>query len=169
MFESGDLVIVNQEFVKFVFQVKSTLTSDTLKKSIDNLQEVKKLNKNIMCWIVGFETKLLFRTLYLNAWRSGAVQFLHAFHSEIKRENKSLLNSQIKLFVDLIRQCGDYRTYGYVKDFVIYNEGQGKPSLLLDEDEQKNKRILSEIYSTSLWDVLKRRDLLVPSWERPSG
>ena len=166
MFESGDLVIVNQEFVKFVFQVKSTLTSDTLKKAIDNLQEVKKLNKNIMCWIVGFETKLLFRTLYLNARRSGAVQFLHVFHSEIKSESKSLLDSQMKSFVNFIRQCGDYTTYGYVEDFVIYNEGNGKPSLLLDEDGQKNKRILAEIYSTSLWDVLKRKDVLSPSWER---
>ena len=167
LFESGDLVIVNQEFVKFVFQVKSTLTSDTLKKAIDNLQEVKKLNKNIMCWIVGFETKLLFRTLYLNARRSGTVQFLQAFHSEKKRESKSLLNSQTKMFVDLIRQCGDYPKYGHVNDFVIYKEGQGKPSLLLTEDEQKNKAILSEIYSTSLWDVLDDRGFSVSSWDAP--
>jgi hypothetical protein len=158
---------VNQDYVKFVFQVKSTLTSQTLKLAIDNLQEVKRLNKNIMCWIVGFETKLLFRTLYLNARRSGAVRFLHAFYSERKRESKSLLDSQMKLFVDLIRQCGDYSTYGYVKDFVIYREGKGKPALLLGEDEQKNKTILSEIYSKSLWDLSKCRNLLADSFERP--
>lgn len=74
----------------------------------------------------------------------------------------------MKSFVDLIRQCGDYPTYGYVKDFVIYKEGKGKPALLLGEDEQKNKTILSEIYSKSLWDVFKCRNLLVSSFEPPS-
>jgi hypothetical protein len=165
LFESGDLVIVDEEFVKFVVQVKSILTSNTLKKGVDNLREVKKLNKNIMCWIVGFETKLLFRTMYLNVWRSGAVQFLHAFQSDKKRESESLLNNQIKMFVDLIRQCGDYEKYGYVKDFVIYKEGKGKPALLLTEDEQKNKAILSEIYSKGLWSALNR--FSSSSWSRP--
>jgi hypothetical protein len=169
LFESGDLVIVNEEFVKFVVQVKSTITSATLKRAIDNLREVKKINKNIMCWIVGFETKLLFRTMYLNARRSGAVQFLHAFHSEKKRESESLLGFQMRMFVDFIRQCGDYPRYCHVNDFVIYKEGKGKPALLLTEDEQKNEAILSEIYSKDLWDALNRREFLSSNWDSPSN
>jgi len=54
------------------------------------------------------------------------------------------------MFVDLIRQCGDYTKYSRVNDFVIYKEGKGKPALLLTEDEQKNEAILSEIYSKDL-------------------
>jgi hypothetical protein len=63
LFESGDLVIVNEKHVKFVIQVKSKLTSGTLKNAIANLEEVKKLDNNIMCWIIGFESKLLFNQL----------------------------------------------------------------------------------------------------------
>jgi hypothetical protein len=160
LFESGDLVIVNQDAVKFVVQVKSTLTSDTLKEAIDNLREVKKINKNIMCWIVGFETKLLFQTMYLNAQRSGNVQFLHAFQSKKKRESKSLLDFQMRMFVDTIRQCGDYEKLGYMKNFVIYKEERGRKTLLLTEDEKWNKAILSEIYSKDLWTALNHEEFL---------
>lgn len=51
VFEFGeDLVIVNAKDVRFVIQVKTTLTSSTLKNAIKNLKEVKELNKNIRCW-----------------------------------------------------------------------------------------------------------------------
>lgn len=48
LFKSQDLVIVNSKDVKFVMQVKSILTSKSLKEAINNLKSVKSLNKNIM-------------------------------------------------------------------------------------------------------------------------
>jgi hypothetical protein len=94
-----DLVIVNAKDVRFVIQVKSTLTSSTLKNAIKNLKKVKELNKYIRCWIVGFKTKTLLKTLYLNSWRSKSVQYLHAFESNLPTENKLLLNKQMEFFI----------------------------------------------------------------------
>lgn len=167
LFESGETVIVNEEDVRFVIQVKSKLTSTTLKLAINNLQKVKKLNHQIMCWIVGFETKLLFKTLYLNARRSGVVNFLHAFHSDMEREDKSLLDIQMESFVNFIRQCGDYSQYCYTGDLMLYKKGKFDPALVLTEDDQKNKTVLSEIYSKGLSYVLKNEDHFSSSFERP--
>jgi len=157
--EYGDLVIVDQDFVKFVMQVKSTLNSDSLQKAILNLESVKRLNKHIMGWIVGFETKIHFKTLYRNASKSRSVQFLHAFDSKMERESKSLLSSQMKLFRNTISQCGDYSKYGWTDDLVIYKEGKGRPALILGKDQQKNDIILSEIYTKGLWNVMKNSNL----------
>jgi len=168
LFESGNLVIVNEDDVRFVLQVKSRLTSRTLKSAINNLKQVKKLNNQIMCWIVGFETKMLFKTLYLEAWRSGSVQFLHVFNSEIKKENKLLLDSQMRFFVNAIRQCGNYPKYGYTNDFVIYQEGSRRLALKQGEDEENVKNILSELYSTGFWDFWKLGNNVTTVFERPT-
>ncbi len=166
--ESGNLVIVNEEDVRFVLQVKSKLTSKTLKTAINNLKQVKKLNKQIMCWIVGFDTKMLFKTLYLEAWRSGAVQFLHVFNSETRKENKLLLDSQMRFFVNAIRRCGNYPKYGYTKDLVIHQEGNRRFALNQGEDEQNVKNILSEIYSTGFWDLWKLENNVTTLLELPT-
>jgi hypothetical protein len=168
LLESGNLVIVNEVDVRFVLQVKSKLTSRTLKSAINNLKQVKKLNDQIMCWIVGFETKMLFKTLYLEAWRSGAVQFLHVFNSEMKKEDKLLGDNQMRFFVNAISQCGNYPKYGYTNDLVIYQEGSRRLALTQGEDEQNVKNILSEIYSIGFWDLWKRGNNVTTIFEMPS-
>jgi hypothetical protein len=148
-FEFGDLVIANPEDVRFVIQIKSSITSSTLKSAIDNLKAVKKLNKNIWCWIVGYETTLLFRTLYLNAWRSRSVQFLHAFRSGRKIENKSLLNAQMEQFVKTIRHCGNYSQYSWSDSLHVCQTDTDRIVLPSDSDEKKIKSIISGIYENS--------------------
>ena len=148
-FEFGDLVIANPENVRFVIQIKSRITSSTLKSAIDNLKAVKKLNKNILCWIVGYETALLFRTLYLNAWRSRSVQFLHAFRSDRKTENKPLLNRQMEYFEKAIRRCGDYSQYSWSESLHVCQTDIDSVVLQSDSDEKKIKSIISSIYENS--------------------
>lgn len=154
LFESGDLVIVNSEEVKFVMQIKSVLTSSTLKSAVNNLKVVKELNKRIMCWIVGFETELLLKTLYLKAWRSRSVQFLHVFESHLKRESESLLNSQMRFFQNAIRQCGDYSRYKFTNDLLIYRESGDVIALGLDKNEQQINDLLSKVHRDfwGLWE-----------------
>ena len=41
LFETKNLVIVNQKYVKFVFEIKSTLNSKNLTKTIKNFKTVK--------------------------------------------------------------------------------------------------------------------------------
>ena len=164
-FESGNLVIVNEEDVKFVIEVKSTLNNQKLSEAIDTLKEVKKLNKQIMCWIVGFKTKYLIKTLYRKAKQSGVVQFLHVFHSELPRENKRLIENQMKFFLKTIRQCGDYGKYSWSNDFVIYWDGRRR--IALTEDKEKNEKILSQIDSTDFWELWEREDIGDTMFERP--
>ncbi len=167
LFESGNLVIVNQDDVKFVLEVKSTLNSSKMSEAINNLKEVKKLNKNIMCWIVGFRTEMLIETLYRKAWESGYVQFLHAFHSEMPRESQPLIKNQMKFFLKTIRQCRDYGKYAWTNDFVIYWDRRHR--LALTEDKEKNENILSQIYSKNFWELWKKGDLGDYMFERPHG
>jgi hypothetical protein len=147
LFESGDLVIVNEEDVRFVIQVKSKLTSRTLKDAIENLREVKKLNNQIMCWIVGFDTKLLLKTLYLTAWRSGVVQYLQIFCSDRKNEDKTLLSNQMMLFVEAVRRCRSFQKYGYTNDFVIHQKDRFRIALSYRSKEEKITQKLSRLYS----------------------
>ncbi len=148
LFEVGGLAIVNEEDVRFVMQIKSKLTSKTLKDAIDNLREAKKLNNQIMCWIVGFETNLLLRTLYLKAWRSKVIQFLQVFHSDRKKEAKSLLEDQMKFFVTSLRRCREFGMYSYTNDLVIHQEDRGyRLALGSDRQEIEILSLLSQIYS----------------------
>ena len=134
-FEFGDLVIAKPEDVRFVIQIKSRITSSTLKSAIDNLKAVKKLDKNIRCWIVGYETALLFRTLYLNAWRSRSVQFLHVFRSDRKTENETLLNRQMEYFLKAVRRCGDYGRYSWSESLQVCHTDTDSIVLQSDSDE----------------------------------
>jgi len=165
LFECGNLVIVNQDDVKFVLEVKSTLNSNKITEAINNLKEVKKLNKHIMCWIVGFETQMLIKTLYRKAWQSGSVQFLHVFQSELPRESRSLIENQMKFFVKTIRQCGEYTKYSWTNDFVIYWDG--KQRLALTEDKEKNEKILSQLSSADFWELWEKADIGDYMFERP--
>lgn len=148
-FEFVDLVIARSEDVRFVIQIKSSITSSTLKDAIASLNAVKKLNKNIWCWIVGYKTTLLFKTLYLNAWRSRCVQFLHAFMSDKKTEDKALLNAQMEQFVKTIRHCGNHSQYSWSDSLQVGQRDTDQIVLPSDSDERKIKSIISSIYENS--------------------
>jgi hypothetical protein len=165
LFETENLVVVDEDDVAFVLEVKSTIDSTRLAEAISNLKEVKKLNKQIMCWIVAFETKMLIKALYRKASDSNCVQFLHIFQSEMPRENKSLLKNQMKFFIKAIRRCGKYAKYGYTKDFVI--DRKGDKTLALTEDKEKNEKILSQIQSEDFWDSWEKGDIGDTMFERP--
>jgi len=165
LFESENLVIVNQDDVKFVLEVKSTLDSKKLSDALNSLKEVKKLNKHIMCWIVGFKTEMLIRTLYRKAWQSGSVQFLQVFHSKMAREKKWLIDNQTKFFVNTIRQCGEFAKYGYTDDFVIYRDGRHR--LALTKDKQESENILSQLGSTDFWDLWNKGNIGDFIFEKP--
>jgi hypothetical protein len=148
-FEFGDLVIASSDAVRFVVQIKSSLTSSTLKDAIDSLKVVKKLNKNIWCWIVAYRTTLLFKTLYLNAWRSKSVQFLHAFLSNKKTENKTLLNAQMEQFVNTIRSCRNHSQYSWSDSLQVCQTDTDRIVLPSDSDATRIKSIISSIYRSS--------------------
>lgn len=154
LFQFQDLVVVNHDYVKFAMQVKSKLTSKTLQDSIKNLQSVKLLNPQIMCSIIGFETNVLLKTLYLNAWKSKAVQFLHVFKSD-RKENRELLENQMKLFVELMRYYGKSGLYSYTPHLVLKIDEKTNKKILLekDESEERIKGILSEIYSKGIQNL----------------
>ena len=118
-----------------------------------------------MCWIVGFKTKLLIKTLYRKANQSGCVQFLQVFQSKLITEKESLINNQMKFFVKMIRQCRIFNRYSWTNDFVIYWDK--KRRLALTKDEQNNEDILSQIDSEDFWDLWKREDTGDYMFERP--
>jgi len=148
-FESQDLVIANPDTVKFVIQVKSKLTSKTLMDAIQNLKSVKTINHQTMCGVVGFETDVLLKTLYFNAWKSKAVQFLHVFKSERKKENRELLENQMRHFVEILRYYGELPLHGYTPHLVISIDKNTHKTIMLEEHETEEhvKNILSEIHS----------------------
>ena len=154
LFETENLVVVNENDVAFVIEVKNTINSTRLAEAISNLKEVKKLNNQIMCWIVAFKTEMLITTLYRKAWESNCVQFLHVFQSEMKKKNEVLLKNQMKFFIRAVRRCGTYSRYGYVKDFVI--DIKGNEIIALTEDKEKSEKYLSEIQSADFWDSWKK-------------
>ena len=168
-----DLQAPRAHQAKFVIQVKTTLTSKTLMEAIENLKEVKRLNNQIMCWIVGFETKLLLKTLYLNAWRSKSVQFLHVFKSKDRiTEKEWLLDKQMELFLLAIRQCGDYSQYGYTNDFRIYKNRDSLIGLRSDANETEVKSTLLDIYSndySNFEDILDSRKHTIPLFKKPQN
>jgi len=145
VFEFGDLVIVNSKDVRFVIQIKSTLTSSTLKSAIKNLKKIKDLNKNIRCWIVGFRTKTLLKTLYLNSWRSKSIQYLHTFESKLLTENRSWLNKQMEFFLETVRQIGNSSEYSWINGLIIHGKGAKKLLLPHDADEQEIITILLKL------------------------
>ena len=167
IFETKNLVVVNEDDVVFVIEVKNTLDSTRLAEAISNLEEVKKLNRQIMCWIVAFKTKMLITTLYRKALESNCVQFLHVFQSEMKRENEALLKNQMNFFIRAVRRCGTYSRGGYTKDFVI--DIKGSKILTLNEDKEKNVKILSEIQSTEFWDLWNMGEKGETIFEKPHG
>jgi hypothetical protein len=167
LFEFGDLVVAKPEDIRFVIQIKSRITSSTLKSAIDNLKAVKKLNKYIWCWIVGYETTLLFRTLYLHAWRSRSVQFLHAFQSSRKTENKQLLNRQMEYFVKAVRRCVDYNQYSWSDSLLVCQTDRDSIVLEAHSDEKKIKSIISSIYENS-GNLLQHRKYIKLQYERPT-
>jgi hypothetical protein len=168
-FESGDTVIVNEEYVKAAMQVKATLNSKNLKNSIENLKSVKKLNSHIECWIVAFNTKMLFKTLYLNAAQSRVVQHLIVLSpKKMETETQSLFTNQMKFFVDMIRQIGGKTLYGGTKDFIIYKERKGGVGLILNENVNRNREILRKIYSNNFWEVLHNKQYRSIGYSQPS-
>ena len=167
LFEFGDLIIARPEDARFVIQIKSKITSSTLNSAIDNLESAKKLNNNIWCWIVGYETALLFRTLYLNAWRSGSVQFLHAFRSEKKTENESLLNKQMEYFVNAIRKCGEYSQYSYSKSLHLCQTDNDRIVLEDHKGEKEIKSCIKMIYENSS-NLQQHRKYIKLQTERPT-
>jgi len=164
LFKSQDLVVVSSKDVKIVMQVKSRLYSRTLKDAIANLKEVKKLSKNILTWIVALENSTLLKTLYYNAWRSRAVQFLHVFLSKRRTENTVLLESQMKFFVDLLRIYTEPGS-GSTEALVIYDGQYGgrrtgwmalhepRKGYKFEDEEKRVKAILEDIYRKGFWDL----------------
>ena len=116
---------------------------------------------------MAFETKMLIKTLYRKASESNYVQFLHVFQSEMKKENEALLKNQMKFFIKAVRQCGKYGKYSYTKDFVI--DIKGSKILTLNEDKEKNVKILSEIQSTEFWDLWNMGEKGETIFEKPHG
>lgn len=140
-----DLVITTPGSTKFVIQVKSTLNSSTLKEAIKNFQPIKEMNDGILCWVVGFTTRTLLKTLYFNAWKSGVIQHLHVFESRCKTEDKGLLEKQTRSFIRFLRQ--DIGTYAKRIHFMVHNK-KGKMVLLdRDYDEQKVKEVIASLYA----------------------
>jgi len=151
-FESQDLVIAQPDAVKFVIQVKGKLTSKTLKDAVHNLKSIKAINHQIMCGVVGFETDVLLKTLYFNAWKSKAVQFLHVFKSERVKENKDLLENQMKHFIEILRYYGKSPPYSYTPHLVISIDENTRAAIRLEEHETEERvmSILSKIHSKGL-------------------
>jgi hypothetical protein len=164
LFKSQDMIMVNAKDVRIVMQVKSRLYSKTLKESISNLSAVKILNRNILGWVVGFETNTLLKTLYYNAWKSRTVQFVHVFESKCKTENETLIESQMKFFVDLLRlytQSGS----GSTEALVIYDGDYGgrrtgwialhepREGYEFEKEAERVKNTLNNIYQKGFWNL----------------
>ena len=152
LFESQDLVIANPNTVKFVMQVKSKLTSESLKDAVSNLKSIKTINHQIMCGVVGFETDVLLKTLYFNAWKSKAVQFLHVFKSERVKENREFLENQMKHFIEILRYYGKLPLLGFTSGLVISIDENTHETIRLEEyeTEERVRSILSKIHSKGL-------------------
>ena len=162
LFKSEDLVIVDGNYVRIVMQVKSQLTSTTLKEAIKNLKLVKEINSHIIGWIVGFEAKDLLKTMYFNSWKSHVVQFLQIFSSKCK-ENPELLKSQMKFFVENLRNYAVpffSPTYPQ-KNFVLYDFSNEVPTFSFrdNENEREVKRVLSDIHARGFQTVWTERNL----------
>lgn len=161
LFKSEDLVIVDGNYVIIVMQVKSQLTSTTLKEAIKNLKLVKEVNSHIIGWIVGFEANDLLKTMYLNSWKSHVIQFLQIFRSKCK-ENPELLKAQMKFFIENIRNYAvpfSSPTYQQ-KDFILYDFSNKVPifSFHESESEAEVKRVLSDIYTKGFQKVWTERN-----------
>jgi hypothetical protein len=165
LFEAQDLVIVDSNQVRIVMQVKSTLDSSTMKEAIANLEGVKTVNPYLIGWIFGFETSIMLRTLYLKAWKShGVVQFLQVLNSNRKNENNTLLSSQMRFFVDMMRlYTSTLRGYSVSKIdyFIIYEDPKGDifgVNLHKDMTEEAVKEKISRIYREGFWDYMRAAD-----------
>lgn len=156
LFESQDLVIVDSNQVRIVMQVKSTINSNTMKEAISNLQAAKRLNANIIGWIFGFETTLMLKTLYLEAWKSRVVQFLQVLQTKRKKESSDLLDNQMRFFVDMIRHY-TYASYNIsgMDYLIIYDDPRGElpgTHFLQRMTEEEVKDQISHIYNVGFWE-----------------
>jgi hypothetical protein len=137
-----------------------------MKEAINSLKQVKEINSHIICWIVGFETDLLMKTLYRKAWESGVVQYLHVFETNRKGKNESTpIEHQMKSFLNIIEQCGESGRYSWKKDFVIHWNGELCEAL--NEDKAKSERTLFRIYSTDFWESLEKGEAGDRMFKRP--
>ncbi|MGD8565814.1 MAG: hypothetical protein PVF96_05655 [Candidatus Bathyarchaeota archaeon] len=165
LFDDENFVIIDKKHVQFVLEVKNTLDSNKLSQAINTLKEVKKLDNHIMCWIIGFETKMLIKTLYQKALDSKSVQFLHAFHSDMPTECKQLIDNQMKFFMQTIHNCGRFNRYSWTNDFVIYwDEGR---RLALTEEKEKNESILRLVQDEDFWRKWENGEIGETMFERP--
>jgi len=159
---NSDLVVIDTNDVEFVMQVKSKLTSSSLKRAISNLETVKNLEPRILCWVVGFETDVYLKTLYLNAWKSKVVHFLIALTRSDDKEDE-LMKYQMKFFRDLLRLYTKQKdestmppSYVLVRNgLIIYGDEKRKTpiALLHNLPEQKIKKVLSDIDSKGFWEL----------------
>jgi hypothetical protein len=142
-------------------QVKSQLTSTTLKKAIENLKSVKSVSPSIIGWVVGFETNVLLKTLYLNSWKSHVIQFLQVFRSKCK-EDPELMKAQMEFFVKNLRNYIEFFSYPLspAKHFTLYDYSSKFPSLQFQENDYETnvKKTLAQIYKKGFWNFLKEME-----------
>ena len=158
LFESQDLVIVDSNQVRIVMQVKSTIDSNTMKEAITNIEAAKTLSSNIIGWIFGFETTVMLRTLYLEAWKSHVVQFLQVLQSKCKKESSELLSNQMKFFIDMIRHYTSPFCARGMNYFIIYDDPKGQvPGVHLHQGmtEEAAKERISHIYREGFWNYFR--------------
>jgi hypothetical protein len=161
LFEFPDLVIVDSDRVKIVMQVKSTIDSSAMKEAITNLEAAKRLNDPVIGWIFGFETTVMLRTLYLEAWKShGIVQFLQVLQSKRKNESRDLLSNQMKFFVDMLRHYTSSSSFGLSRMdyFILYDDPTGQVlgvNFLKNMTEEAVKEKISRIYREGFWNYMR--------------
>lgn len=63
LFKSGELVLMENEGVRAVIEVKSEINTEQLKKALQHLEKIKKLDKELPCYLVGFNTGLSISTI----------------------------------------------------------------------------------------------------------
>jgi hypothetical protein len=156
LFESQDLVIVDAEFVRIVMQVKNTLDSSSMKDAITNIQAIKRVKRDIMGWIFGFETNVMLRTLYLQAWKSQVIQFIQILESKCKGENPQLLGSQMRFFVEMVRHYTHRFSPVGFQYLAIYDDPRGQGGVHFNQTmtEENVKDQIARIYSLGFWNYM---------------
>lgn len=165
LFESQDLVIVDAEHVRIVMQVKNTLDSSAMKEAITNIEAVKRVKQGITGWVFGFQTTVMLRTLYLQAWKSRVIQFIQVLESKCKTENRELLSSQMRFFVEMVRHYTHRFSPAGFQYLVIYEDprGQGGVHFHPEKTEEDVKEQIARIYSLGFWNYMSTVN---PNYER---